>query len=131
MAKDAHTPGFYLHVDPKESFMGVGIWHPEPSALAKIRGAIAENPKAFKKALTPKASKSGLALGGESLSRPPKGFDPDHPAIEDLKRKDYIAGVDLTAAEVTAPDFLKTFAKLCREAAPVNEYLCGALGVPY
>jgi uncharacterized protein (TIGR02453 family) len=131
MAKDAHTPGFYLHIQPKECFMGVGIWHPDSGTLAKIRGVIAEKPKAYQKSLTAKAAKSGFAFGGESLSRPPRGFDPEHPAIEDIKRKDYTAGVDLSTSDVTSADFLKSFARMCKEAAPVNAFLCGALGVPY
>ena len=32
-----HAPGFYVHIDPDEVFIGVGLWRPEPAALAAIR----------------------------------------------------------------------------------------------
>lgn len=45
-AKDAHAPGFYLHVEPRNVFAGVGIWHPESDALRRIREHIVEHPEA-------------------------------------------------------------------------------------
>ena len=41
-------------------------------------------------------------LGGEALKRPPAGFDRDHPLIEELKRKDFIAVADLSESDATA-----------------------------
>lgn len=35
--KDVHAPGFYFHVDPKEVFVGAGIWRPDSKALNQIR----------------------------------------------------------------------------------------------
>ena len=43
--KSAHAPGFYLHLDPNEIFVGVGIWRPDSSSLAKIRNAIVVEPR--------------------------------------------------------------------------------------
>jgi uncharacterized protein (TIGR02453 family) len=36
-SKDVPTPGFYLHLGPKECFAGGGIYHPEMPTLTKIR----------------------------------------------------------------------------------------------
>ena len=49
-AKDVHAPGYYLHLDPKESFIGVGIWHPDTATAVRIRKAILEKSNAWKKA---------------------------------------------------------------------------------
>ena len=38
--KDAHAPGFYLHLQPRHVFAAVGSWHPDTEALAAIRSAI-------------------------------------------------------------------------------------------
>ena len=48
--KDIHAPGVYIHLDCDECFVGAGTWRPERSVLASIREAIADDPKAWKKA---------------------------------------------------------------------------------
>ncbi len=96
LARSAHAPGFYLHLEPRSVFVGVGIWRPDAATLGKIRTAIAESPEEW----TAVRSKGGLGRGfelrGDSLKRPPAGYDPAHPLIEDLKRKDFIAVATLT-----------------------------------
>jgi len=87
LAKDAHAPGYYLHLDPKESFMGAGIWRPDAATAKRIRFAIVERPDAWKKA-TGGAFGNTFSFDGESLKRPPAGAASDHPLIQDLKRKD-------------------------------------------
>lgn len=130
-AKDAHAPGFYLHIQPGESFIGVGMWRPETKVAYQIREHIAENPAAWKKATRSKRFTDSFEIGGESLVRPPKGFDPEHPLIEDLKRKDFIASSRLTQREVTSPDFLDEFTLMCRSATPYMRFLCEAVDVPF
>jgi uncharacterized protein (DUF2461 family) len=63
--------------------------------------------------------------------RPPKGFDPDDPLIEDLKRKDFIASTSLTQRATTAPSFLDDYAAMCRDAKPFMAHLCRAVGIPF
>lgn len=127
--KDAHTPGFYLHIQPGSFFAGCGIWRPPGPALRKIREAIDEDPAAWKRASRGKRFRENFELSGDSLIRAPKGYDPGHPLIVDLRRKDFIGVAQLTANDLTSPDFLDTFAGLCRNAAPFQRWLCGALGV--
>jgi uncharacterized protein (TIGR02453 family) len=124
-AKDAHTPGFYLHLQPGSVFVAAGIWHPDSQALGKIREAIAGDAKAWQGAT------KGIELGGESLKRAPAGYDPEHPLIEDLKRKDFIASVELTEKDACAPGFVERFAGMCKERAPLVRFICGALELQY
>lgn len=131
MAKDAHAPGFYLHIQPSECFVGVGLWRPETKVAYSIRESIAENPTAWKKASRGKKFTATYSLGGDSLVRPPKGFDPDDPLLEDLKRKDFIASMRVTQKTVTSADFLDEYAAMCRDAAPFMKFLCDAVGVPF
>jgi uncharacterized protein (TIGR02453 family) len=130
-SKDAHAPGFYLHIQPGEVFVGVGIWHPDGATLAKIRGRVAEEPDEWKKASKGRAFRSRFSLAGDSLSRPPKDFDPGHPMIEDLKRKDFIGVAELDERDLTRGSFLTDFAALCRAGGPLNRFICGALDIPY
>jgi len=129
--KDAHAPGFYLHVEPGGCFIGLGIWRPDSKALLKIREGLAGNAAGWKKASGAKSFKNRFSLSGESLSRPPKGFDPSHPCIEDLKRKDFIAISSLSDSDVTAPGFLDSFAGACRAGKPFMAFLCELLEVPF
>ena len=130
-AKDAHAPGFYLHIQPGQVFMGCGIWHPDSATLRLIREAIAEDGTAWKRAKGSKGFKTHYSLAGDSLVRAPKGFDPEHPLIEDLRRKDFIGVTQLTQKALTSPDFMKTFTGLCKAAGPYQKWLCGAIGVAY
>lgn len=130
-AKDAHAPGYYLHLEPGQCFMGVGLWRPETKVAYRIRDRIAEDPAGWRRAAESKAFIDLYSLGGESLVRPPKGFDADHPLIDDLKRKDFIASTTLTEEQVTDDSFIDLFADHCRSATPFMAFLCGAVGVDF
>ncbi len=129
--RDAHAPCFYLHLDPAGCFVGAGIWRPDTRTAGKIRRAIDADPGGWKKALGGKRFRAEFELSGDSLKRPPSGFDKQHPLLEDLKRKDFIAVRKLSRGEVTAPDFTRSFAAHCRTAAPLVRFLCAALELPY
>ncbi len=130
-AKDAHAPGFYLHLEPGGSFVGVGIWRPDGKTARKIRELIVENPVGWKKAAHRKAFRQEFDLAGDSLKRPPRGFDPDNPYIDDLKRKDFIGVKNLTDREIGSTDLLTSFSRSCRTAGPLMEFLARAIGIPY
>jgi uncharacterized protein (TIGR02453 family) len=127
-AKDAHAPGYYLHLEPGGVFAGGGIWHPETTALTAIRQAIVDDPGAWSRA---RRLGGGLELRGDALKRVPTGFDKEHPHAEDLKRKDFFAWIALDEATATAPDFLDRYTRVCESAAPLMRFLCRALEVAY
>ena len=130
--KNAHAPGFYLHLQPGEVFCGAGIWHPDGPTLAAIREAIVEDPDAYTKMLRGRAFKRDFGeLGGDSLKRPPRGFDADHPLIEEIKRKDFVCSVRLSDEEVCAPGFIDVFTGYCRSAAPLTGFLANAIDLPF
>lgn len=120
----AHSVGLYLHIGPSEVFAGGGLWHPEAALLNKIRKAIAGRPGEWGKVV-----ESVPRLEGDKLKRPPAGFDASHLFIEDLKRKDFIAGKEFTRAQVVGPGFLDDFVKVGRELDPLNRFLAEAIGL--
>jgi len=130
-ARSAHAPGYYLHIEPGNVFVGVGIWHPEPPALRKIRDHIVENPTAWKRAVGAKAFASRYELAGDRLKRAPKGYDPDHPMVEALKWKDHIGVQQVTQAFVTRADLPKELGKTIAAGTPLMKFLCAALEVPF
>jgi uncharacterized protein (TIGR02453 family) len=129
--KDAHAPGYYIHLQPGECFMGVGLWHPETKVAYRIREAMADDVKGWRTAAHGEVFADTFSLAGDTLVRPPKGFDADHPIIDDLKRKDFIASSRLTQKQVTSPGFMDEVERRCRTATPFMSFLCKAVGVAF
>ena len=131
MGKDAHAPGYYMHLEPSGSFMGLGLWRPESKVAYQIREAIADNPAAWKRATRSKRFTDVVTLQGDSLIRPPRGYEADHPLIEDLKLKDFIASARLSQKQVTSPTFIDEYEAMLKAGTPFMRFLCGAVGVPF
>lgn len=129
--KDVHAPGYYLHLEPGEVFAGCGIWKPNTETVTKIRTKIANHPDQWLNIIQDKKFKKTFTIGGDSLKRAPKGIDPDHPLIEDLKRKDYLASIVLNEKIVGEPDFLDYYVELCKTASPFMEFLTRAVGLDW
>ena len=129
--KDVHAPGFYLSLAPGEVHAGAGIWHPDSASLKTIRDTLAARPRGWKNAIRGDDFQRTFKLEGDSLKRAPKGFDPEHPMIEDLKRKDFIAMASFTEADALGEDFLDRFTECCRIAAPMVRYLTKALDLEF
>ena len=129
--KDVHAPGYYLHIDPDQVFLGVGMWRPDGPSLANIRQAIDESPETWKKATGARGLHKRFEFQGESLKRPPRGYPQDHPLLEDLKRKDFIAVTSLTREEVADPALPRTLVKILKPTAAYMAFLYTAVGQPF
>ncbi len=125
--RDVHAPGFYLHIEPGNCFLGTGIWRPESKALAKIRDCIDNNPKAFIKATENEDFLSFYCLDGETLIRPPRGYAKDHPMITAIKRKDFIAIGQFPEEYLYQDNLLELVQAQYQKALPLMSYLCYAL----
>src|SRR6266478_1071758 len=124
--RDFEAPGYYLHLAPAEVFMGAGIWHPGADTLRAIRGAIVKDPRGWKV-----AKRGGLAHDGATLKRPPRGFDPAHPLIDDLKRLSFTSGARFSERQACAPDFAVRFVATCRREAPLSRFLAKSIGLAF
>jgi len=105
--------------------MGAGLWHPAGPTLAAIREAINEHPNRWTEVT------KGLALGGESLKRAPRGIDPEHPLLDDLKRKDFVSFTNASQAAACKRGFLGAFSGTCEAAAPFVRFLTEAVGLEF
>ncbi len=129
--KDIHAPGVYIHLEPKECFVGAGCWRPESKVLAAIRAAIDEDPKAWKRARDNKDFQKEFDLVGESLKTSPRDYPRDHPLIADLRRIDFIAIAPLTEADLTSDKIVSLLLDRVKKAKPLMQFLCDAIDVPY
>jgi uncharacterized protein (TIGR02453 family) len=127
VGKDVHAPGYYVHIEPGECFVGVGLWHPDADPLFKIREAIAQNAGAWIKARDDKGFSKHFDLVGDTLANAPRGFAKDHPLVEDLKRKDFLGLAPLGETNVTSRNFRALVTDRFKQAEPMMRFLCGAL----
>jgi uncharacterized protein (TIGR02453 family) len=129
---DVHAPGFYLHLEPGNCFAALGLWQPATAHAQAIRAAIDGRSAAWRRATRRPPFSEVYALGeGNPLSRPPQGFAPDHPLLDDLKRRDFTALARLTQRRVTAPGFLEDYVAGLRAGAPFMRFLCEALDLAF
>ena len=132
VGKDAHAPGFYMHLAPDEVFFGAGIWKAPNPELHKIRTAIVRNPEQWKKVIKNRSMvKRFGGVDGEGLKRPPKGFDPDHIHVQDLKRKTFFVLQTVKPSSALKPEFIKEVGKAFSTAGPLVKFITEALGFSY
>ena len=130
-AKNVHSPGYYVHIDPNQVFIGVGMWRPESDALRGIRGRISAKPAEWRRAIGDKTFRRHFELGGESLMRPPRGFDKDHEFIEDIKRKSFMGTKNMQRDEPLGDQFQRKVEMSFKVAEPFMRFLCKSVGVPF
>ncbi|WP_300618848.1 DUF2461 domain-containing protein [Dokdonella sp.] len=129
--REIEAPSFYMHIQPRGCFAGGGIWHPEPATLKKIREFLADNPASWKKAVHSKAFEERFGFWGERLTRPPRGYDPAHELIEDIKLKNYAAGQDFPDALACSDELHPYLVDTYKRIAPMIDYLCAAVGLDF
>jgi uncharacterized protein (TIGR02453 family) len=133
--RDVHAPGFYVHAAPGDIFVGGGMWMPPAPQLKMVRDAIARRTSDWRRVATDKAfvkTYGGFSDdAGYRLKRPPKGYDPDHPAIEDLKRTSFVFGIAATDAQAGTPEFIDRIETAFVAAKPAMRFLCKALDLAF
>lgn len=98
------TPSYYLHLQPGSCFFGVGFWQPEPQVLKMIREEIDYNAGEFLSVVESANFKNTFRLSQEDkLKKAPKGYEIDHPQVEFLKLKSFIAIYDIDDREFFKP----------------------------
>jgi uncharacterized protein (TIGR02453 family) len=90
--KKSPLAGYYLHVEPGQSFFGGGIYMPMPPELKKVRQEIAYCTDEFKGIVESPDFKrffGGVVIEGHTLVKVPAGYAADHPAADYLKLKSF------------------------------------------
>ena len=118
-------PGYYIHVQPGQCFIAAGKYNPDAGELLKIRNSISGNSKEFLGIVEKRSfwEKFGV-LHGDRLSRPPKGFSQDSPAIEYLKLRSFTVFCEYNKDTlITSKEFPKTIVRDLYAMFPLVDYL--------
>jgi uncharacterized protein (TIGR02453 family) len=130
--EDVHGPGFYLQLAPGNCLAAIGLWEPAAPDADAVRRSIAGESASWRRAVQGKQFREVYGgLEGDSLVRPPRGFDPGHPLIEDLKRREFIASTRFTQKQVTSPDFMSTYLTSVKAGVPLMRFLSEAVGLAF
>lgn len=125
------APLFYVHLGPEGCFAGGGLWHPSSPVLGRVRAFMVDNPASLQAVLEDAEFRTRFRRGGDSTVRMPRGFDPAHPLAEELRRKDFVAMADFSEADACGPALVDVIVQRLRGAAPLVDYLCAGLDLPF
>src|SRR6185437_896330 len=116
--------GYYFHIDPKELIIAAGAYMPEKDQLAAIRHWLLDHHQEFRKLLkAPAVRRTFSEFEGNALTRAPKGFPPDHPAMDLIRCRQWGLAATLPVSEVLKPTLSATIIRHFRIAAPVVDAL--------
>ncbi len=121
--------GYYLHIEPNNSFVAGGCYMPDAMLLAAIRQEIDYNANQFTSIVKDKKFiKTFGKIAGEKLQRPPKGYDASNPMIEFLKLKSFLAEKKLSNDEIKDKKILTNLQTHFQIMYPLNKFLYQANG---
>lgn len=124
-----NNPGFYLHLEPDNSFIGGGVYMPVPEHLKAIREKIFENPQEFKSIIENKEFKKYFKeLYGEKLKSAPRGFPKDFAELELLKYKHYAVLHTVPDSFWTHKDLETNISSIFSSQFQLNRFIKSAIG---
>jgi len=130
--REVPAPSFYLHLQPGESFVGAGLWHPEPDTQRKVRQFIFDNPGSWKAAAhAPQLRRRFDLEESEKLVRAPRGFPADFEFLDDLKHRNWVMWRSLGDDDMTGPRLRQTVAADLATLGPFVDYLCASLDLEF
>ncbi|KXK40799.1 MAG: hypothetical protein UZ09_BCD002000133 [Bacteroidetes bacterium OLB9] len=116
--------GYYLNIEPENCYVACGFWHPNSDDLLRIRKEIAADPKPLLQILESKTIKNHFgSLEGEALKTAPIGFDRNHPAIDLLRKKQYLLRRRLSETEVLSSNFGNEVIETFLSVRPFFDYM--------
>ena len=129
--KDAHAPGYYLHLEPGNVFFGGGIWVPPAEKLTAIRDTIMDSPSAWSQVRNDSKIAEYGGIQGKGLKTAPRGIAKDHPQIEDLRRKSFFVMREVKPSQAGKADFVDMVADTYKDCEPMMGFICHALEIPF
>ncbi len=126
---EIHTrAGYYIHLEPGNTMLAGGAYLPESNWLKAIRQEISYNADTFKKIIQDSAFQKYFGgIEGEKLKTAPRDYPKDHPEIELLKQKSFLATHRCEDDEVLSDNFLKHCAETFKALHPFDQFLNQAL----
>ena len=126
--KPALRGGYYLHLEPENSFLGVGFWAPEKEDLQRIRKELEIDAEEYRQIMDNKAFKKHWgSLSGEEVKTAPKGFSKEHPNIDLIKKKQHVFIKNFSDQEVLSSDFIRVIDTHFQNIRPFFDYMSHVL----
>ena len=126
--KPALRGGYYLHLEPDNSFLGVGFWAPNPADLFRIRKELEFDADELKTLMADTTFKKYWGkLSGDEVKTAPKSFSKEHPNIDLIKKKQYVFVKNFSDKEVLSPVFIKEIDTHFQKIRPFFDYMSNIL----
>jgi uncharacterized protein (TIGR02453 family) len=120
--------GYYLHIEPGGSFVGGGFWEPNAADLQRIRKEFEMDDEDIRTIVADTTFKKYFGeLKGDELKTAPKGFDKSHPAIDLIRKKQYLVTRSFTDKEVLSPNFQEEVLNTFQAMRPFFDYMSDVL----
>lgn len=120
--------GYYLQLEPGKSFLAGGFWAPEPKDLKRIRDEFAFDDSLIRKIINQSSFKKNFGtLQGDELKTAPSGYERDHPAIDLIRKKQFIVVHNFTDDEVLKKNFSAQVVKTFETLRPFFDYMSDVL----
>jgi uncharacterized protein (TIGR02453 family) len=129
--RNSGSAGYYLHLQPGNSFLAGGIYMPPSPVLKAIRQEIYENFDEFREIVTtPDFVNTFNGIDAEKLKTKPKGFPKDFEGMEYLKFKHFTVLKSYPDPDFTSSEFINEIKKVFRVLYPLNRFLNYAIKPP-
>jgi uncharacterized protein (TIGR02453 family) len=127
-ATKALRGGYYLHVEPGNIFAGGGFWAPETKDLKRIRDEFATSDKEIREIINNQDFiKHFGTLQGEGVKTAPRGFDKNHPAIDLIRKKQFVVMKPFSEQEVMSENFAREVDITFQAMRPFFDYMSDVL----
>jgi uncharacterized protein (TIGR02453 family) len=117
--------GYYIQIEPNNSFVGGGFWGPNNEDLYRIRKEFEIDTTEIEKITSDNTFVKyfGKLIGEDGVKTAPKGFDKNHPAIDLIKKKQYVVKRKFTDQEVLSDDFQQEVLATFLAMRPFFDYM--------
>ena len=120
--------GYYIHLEPDNSFLGVGFWAPQPKDLFRVRKELEIDAEEFREIMAdPTFQKYWGALEGDEVKTAPKGFSKEHSNIDLIRKKQYTFHKQLSDDQVLSKDFSNLVDEHFKHIRPFFDYMSSVL----
>ncbi|MBO9692154.1 DUF2461 domain-containing protein [Chryseobacterium sp.] len=120
--------GYYIQLEPGNSFVGGGFWGPDTKDLLRIRKEFEISSTEIEKITSDKTFiKYFGELKGDSVKTAPRGFDKNHPAINLIRKKQFLVMRKFTDREVLSDTFQKEVLLTLLAMRPFFDYMSEVL----
>lgn len=120
--------GYYIQLEPGNSFVGGGFWGPDAKDLLRIRKEFEISTTEIDKIRSDETFKKYFGeIEGDAVKTAPRGFDKNHPGIDLIRKKQYVVMRKFTDKEVLSDSFQKEVLNTLLAMRPFFDYMSEVL----